>query len=310
MLPTPAKTPKKRPNGTTPAIKSVARSLFSSVRTAADDEVMPSPRKNRSQKKYHGFNLDSFEGEEEAAPIPIYTDSAERIPEVDRSEENPFLVDTIAAQPEPSKLRSHKRKKISVEGEEDQYIEDLERREDGMIVVFRGKKRFRKFSEIEREGSDEEGEPGSGDDADLEMPRRLHRPLTRSQIKPRRLFETKKPVLPAAQATFDTEDEEADTDIEEKHVEFDFAATPKAPKFAPSMASPPTTARVTRSTKLDVNDLLSDDEAEPVTPSRGRTRHERISPFEGWGHGKSIPASKKRTGSPIGHQGVSKRLRS
>lgn len=130
MLPTPAKTPKKRPEEISPAISSVARNLFA-IRPDSD-EAMPSPKKGR--KKYTGFTLDSFEAEEETTPIQIYTDSHDRVPEVDDSAENPFYGQSTPVQSEPTK-RSSKRRKVTVAGEGEQEVEDLEDREDGLVYV-------------------------------------------------------------------------------------------------------------------------------------------------------------------------------
>lgn len=129
MLPTPAKTPKKRPEQIAPAVTSIARNLFA---IRPDSEVMPSPKKGR--KRYTGFTLDSFEAEEESTPIQIYTDSHDRVPEVDTSAENPFYGESKAAQPEPTK-RTSKRRKVTVAGEGEQEIDDLEEREDGLVYV-------------------------------------------------------------------------------------------------------------------------------------------------------------------------------
>jgi hypothetical protein len=131
MLPTPAKTPKKRPSENAPAITSIARNLFS-IRSGSDEEVMPSPKKKGS-KKYSGFTLDSF-GAEDDTPIQIYTDSHDRVPEVDLSPDNPFYGEGDNVVHEPTK-RASKRRKISVPGEGEHTIEELEKREDGLLYV-------------------------------------------------------------------------------------------------------------------------------------------------------------------------------
>jgi len=133
MLPTPAKTPKKRPSETAPGIASVARNLFP-IRAETVEEVMPSPKK-KSRKRYTGFTLDSFTADdEETAPIQIYTDSHDRVPEVDLSSDNPFYGEASATEPEPMK-RMSKRRKITVAGEGDQTVEEAEKREDGLVYV-------------------------------------------------------------------------------------------------------------------------------------------------------------------------------
>lgn len=125
MLPTPNKTPKKTPTTSAPAISAIARNLFP---VRGGDHVMPSPKKNRSRNAY---GMGSFSLAEDAA-IPIYTDSMDRVPELDVSEDNPFFA--ANDQPEPV-TRSSKRRKLAVLGEEEQTIEDLEQRDDGLIYV-------------------------------------------------------------------------------------------------------------------------------------------------------------------------------
>jgi hypothetical protein len=131
MLPTPAKTPKKRPSENHSVITSIARNLFP-IRGETVDEVMPSPKK-RGRKKYTGFTLDSFEAEDDG-PIAIYTDSHDRVPEVDMSGHNPFYGESSQAVPGPTK-RSSKRRKVSVTGKRDEMVEGAEHRDDGLIYV-------------------------------------------------------------------------------------------------------------------------------------------------------------------------------
>jgi hypothetical protein len=68
------------------------------------------------------------------ASIEIFTDSVDRCPEVDLNDDNPFYGEGATVLPEPVK-RTSKRRKISVEGEMDQTIEQLEKRDDGMLYV-------------------------------------------------------------------------------------------------------------------------------------------------------------------------------
>lgn len=314
MLPTPAKTPKKRPEEISPAINSVARNLFA-IRPGSD-EAMPSPKKGR--KKYTGFAMDSFEAEEETTPIQIYTDSHDRVPEVDNSAENPFYGQSTSVQSEPTK-RSSKRRKVTVAREGEQEIEDLEDREDGLVYVFRGKKMFRKFAD-DKDVSEDQIEPDTEELEQLLSPR-LRRPLTRSAIKPRLLFPPQR-----AQATepqsHNTEDEEADTDIEERDEVstptaqvHDITATPKAPRFAPF--TPPTTVRATRSKKVDMSsspagppsDDELDDDATTSPILRSARLSGRLSPFEDWSRGRTGAKESKKRGSEPLSRGAAKRAR-
>lgn len=132
MLPTPDKTPQRAPTEIAPQVKSIARSLFS-TRTDADNEVMPTPSRKRN-KKYAAFTIGGDAGDEDGTPISIFTDSHDRVPEVDNSLKNPFYGPGSIAAPEPVK-RSSKRRKISIPGEEDITVEEAEKREDGIVVV-------------------------------------------------------------------------------------------------------------------------------------------------------------------------------
>jgi hypothetical protein len=126
MLPTPAKTPRKEPDAKTEAAsRAIARNLF-----ATTTDVMATPKKRA--KKYTGLTLDSFKAEEVEENIEIFTDSRDRVPEVDNSADNPFYGDHVVA--EPSNRRS-KRKQVSIPGEGKQTIEDAVKRSDGVLVV-------------------------------------------------------------------------------------------------------------------------------------------------------------------------------
>jgi hypothetical protein len=126
MLPTPAKTPQKPPTEENKAdIKGIARNLFH-----GDAEVLPSPKKTRANK----YTLDSFSADDGGEdPIQIYTDSHERIPEVDASSDNPFYGHQPASR-ETAKRRSA-RQRVAIPGEGSVSVEDAIRREDGMLIV-------------------------------------------------------------------------------------------------------------------------------------------------------------------------------
>jgi hypothetical protein len=133
-MPTPAKTPKKRPTEENSRITTIARNIFP-ARPDSVDELMPSPKK-KGRKSY---TLGSFSTEEdELDPIHIYTDSNERIPEVDLDPDNPFYGGAAAAAaapaPEPIK-RFSKRRTVTIPGEGEQTLEEAEKREDGMVYV-------------------------------------------------------------------------------------------------------------------------------------------------------------------------------
>lgn len=105
----------------------MARNLF-----ASDAEILPTPRKKA--KKYSGMTLDSFTAEDVEDPIAIFTDSRDRVPEVDSSTKNPFYQKASRATLEPAKRRSP-RNHVSVPGEGKQSVDDAVQREDGIVYV-------------------------------------------------------------------------------------------------------------------------------------------------------------------------------
>ncbi|KAI0178607.1 hypothetical protein GGR52DRAFT_263514 [Hypoxylon sp. FL1284] len=296
MLPTPAKTPQKQPDEKMKAnVRAVARNLFTN-----EPETLPTPK--RKAKKYSGLTLDSFTAEEVTEPIAIFTDSRDRIPEVDNGEDNPFYGNYA---PTPIQTRA-RTKQVSIPGEGKQDMDEVIDRKDGIVYVFRGKKIFRKFSSAEDADSANAGD-GEEDDAEFDITgsRKRLRPVTRSSIKPRLLFpsEHKKGKQPARTAA-EEEDEEAVTDIdehmledvEEDQVEEPVApseaadqtpTTPVAPKFAPS--SPPTTIKAMRTaSKVHVDST-------PLKPPKSH------SPFDGWRRSKTRAGAhgQKREGEAL-----------
>lgn len=126
MLPTPMKTPRKK---VVEDISSTARTLF------PNDSTFARPKKS---KKYAGFSLESFEegSIETHEKIEIFTDSRDRIPELDESEDNPFYkksdtTETVVAPPAP---RTSRRRKTS-EVKRDKEVDDAINRDDGMTYV-------------------------------------------------------------------------------------------------------------------------------------------------------------------------------
>ena len=133
MLPTPAKTPRKKT--VQAGLSSTARILFPN-RPDNAEEAMPTPRKNvRKTRKHIGFSLESFAEDGDAASegsIEIFTDSKEKVPELDESEDNPFYVKP--GQEPVTTVRSSKRRKVSGNVNDSAELEDPTR-EDGMVYV-------------------------------------------------------------------------------------------------------------------------------------------------------------------------------
>ncbi|EGS19808.1 uncharacterized protein CTHT_0042920 [Thermochaetoides thermophila DSM 1495] len=346
MLITPAKTPAKPPTDQVKAkVKSVARNLFgASTSTASDDDVMPNPRRSRSQTNA----LDTFGISSSEPSFEIYTDSHERVPEIDESPDNPFYVSnsSIASipPPEPPRRRSKRQQMVTIPGEGKVTIEEAVRREDGVLITFRGKKQFRKFSEMPAEDLDQ-GEGG--------LEGAISRPLTRSSLKPRLLFPVAKPTQPTPTETdsqVSREDEEAATDIED-HVLTNLKAkekektaakepkesknaglgpgpatpadlvaspsqdpdTPEAPRFTPT--SPPATAtttsgRVTRfsSTKgATATPATAAATAATTAGSSKKPATKKRSPFDGWRRVKGGAHASTSAAGSAGGVGAQKR---
>ncbi|KAF1842192.1 uncharacterized protein K460DRAFT_370177 [Cucurbitaria berberidis CBS 394.84] len=208
MLPTPAKTPRKR---RIDDLSSTARVLFPS-RPATIDEVVPTPRKARKTKNL--YTLESFaqQNDESTEKIAIYTDSKERVPSPGTEEDNPFIVKkgkgrARATPQKPRKMVSQRTEKMTAAAE----------RDEGMVYIFRGRKVFRKFHNGPPSNASEaeEDEELSADDMQLrrQIGHEARRPLTRSSIKPRLLFQAEIQERNRENGT-EEDDEEAVTDIE------------------------------------------------------------------------------------------------
>ena len=138
MLPTPAKTPRKMPVQPA-AVQAAARILFPSRPDTVED-AMPTPRKRRN-KRHVGFSLySSMEDDDNAASenqIEIYTDSKDKVPELDLSEDNPFYdqhFQTVASS-EPCKTKGSKKRKAEHSIDASKEIEEAFNREEGMVYV-------------------------------------------------------------------------------------------------------------------------------------------------------------------------------
>jgi hypothetical protein len=187
-------------------------------------------------------------------------------------------------------------------------MEEAVNREEGMIFLFRGKKVFRKFHDDNpSDAPTEEDEETSADDLRLLRAAgpEARRPLTRSSIKPKLLFQEEIRQRKLENGEFTEDEEEATTDMETP------VATPSRGKgkmimsIADSLqeATPPPTVRKIKRGMFTsaVTTLLSSQFAE-------------IS-FDGWSRVKSAHSSgsssrgAKRSGSPLVRE-VDKKARS
>ena len=135
MLPTPVKTPRKKhtnPN----ALVGGGRVLFPDRGELEDP--MPSLRKNKKGKRHVGFSLSGSMEDDDQHNIPIYTDSKDKVPDVDMSQANPFIMqprEEVVTPPEPTKTRSSRKRKVAFGLDGSQEVEDAFNREEGMVYV-------------------------------------------------------------------------------------------------------------------------------------------------------------------------------
>ncbi|KAJ5167920.1 uncharacterized protein N7482_003514 [Penicillium canariense] len=306
-LPTPAKTPSKR---------KVQGDLSSTSRT-----LFPS-NSRMSAKKPSPFSLESFEAPA-SKDIQIFTDSRDRIPVAGAAEKNPFASKSEAAgsirraprrmyksgessnsQNAPVTASSHG----NITPSDDEYLSTPE---DGMTMIFRGKKVHTKFEfEDEDEGNDEMGlfaaRPDLLDDSQDIL--NSVKPLTRNSVKPRVLFPGPKNDKPLheEEAATDEEDSE-DAEVEPSHV--------NSTLFSPSLDCPPAPG-ATRLLRSNARFATQVDETPSGTKALD-TKRKRISPFDQWLRKKqapedvsapTTPAKRQadRTGSPVAQPSAKK----
>ncbi|KAL8853512.1 MAG: hypothetical protein Q9221_001671 [Calogaya cf. arnoldii] len=287
MLPTPAKTPRKQDLRKSTELQSAARVLFP-TRLEKVEDAMPT-KKGRRGRKNVGFSLDSSgEDEESTNAIQIFTDSKDKVPELDLGEDNPFIEKPkTVISPEPTKTSGRRGRKSQVKS--NPQIEEAFNHEEGMVYVFRGKKMFRRFT------PDPDHPNLSSEETEIEgstSPRL--RPLTRSSVKPRLLFPTEKQrrerELAEEEALTEIEDARPTEEKEKKPI------TPIKQSFA-GPATPPTTGHATRSVTKQAainNDGAPPDVVIDGLPQSGERRpRKKTSPFDAW--------QRTKAGSSAGH---------
>ncbi|KAL1610033.1 hypothetical protein SLS60_001698 [Paraconiothyrium brasiliense] len=236
MLPTPAKTPRKRALHTEDSLRPTARVLFAN-RPSTVEDAMPTPR--RAHKSVRSvLDLDSFEEQMSTSTpkIGVYVDSKERVPDDQDGENNPFLTRRGKGK---GKAAPKKDRKVN---EKTRQIFEAAARDEGIVYTHRGKTIFRQFDDVTRSN---DAEPGlsSEDETRRKADRNGDRRITRSAIKPKLLF--KEEIERLKQENGEEDDEEAPTDIELP------IATPsrKTRHVDPSSPSPKVTASVTKTVK-------------------------------------------------------------
>ncbi len=138
MLPTPVKTPKKKMVATANA---AARALFQDPSQPGTSLVNfePSPRKGRKNKRFNGFSLESFTAEDEGArgQIQIFTDSRDRVPQVDKNKANPFVEHNMNGESSSTLkvARTATRRKVSSEKKVDPQVDEAIRNDEARVYV-------------------------------------------------------------------------------------------------------------------------------------------------------------------------------
>ena len=81
--------------------------------------------------------MEDDEGESSEGKIQIFTDSKEKVPELDPSEDNPFYEPPIQDAPpaEPSKRRTSRKRKAAAISESREEVKEAFNREEGMVYV-------------------------------------------------------------------------------------------------------------------------------------------------------------------------------
>ena len=133
MLPTPAKTPRKRPPQSD--LRNTARVLFHDLETDPE-QIMPTPSKSRKSKNHAAFSLESFEEEQaNANKVQIYTDSKERMPEMDEEDDNPFVVKKDRKQRADHASTSTARGSRKTKHGMNREVDDAVNRDEGMVYT-------------------------------------------------------------------------------------------------------------------------------------------------------------------------------
>ncbi|PSK55908.1 hypothetical protein B9Z65_4786 [Elsinoe australis] len=282
MLPTPRKTPRRRD------VNSTARII--NFRPHAPADVLPTPRKRKNR-----VTLDSPQDSPSSSRINVFTDSQDCLPEMDHSDDNPFVG--------PRQTTRAGRKRKDRRNDDERTMDRLVQEGKGMIFMFRGKKIFRPYEEHQPTAEEEEPDhryrnqnsrirSAAGHTAD--------RPLTRSSVRPRLLFTDEE-----QHDEMHNSDEEALTDIEEQDEHRDHSGTEEA-KFDSSAQED---QDLTQSAAIVVTE-----ETPSLAPPQLQLKWKKPSPFDSWPRQKpgssSRSTSTKRSAPPTDEESVGKRTRS
>ncbi|KAF2153229.1 hypothetical protein K461DRAFT_267838 [Myriangium duriaei CBS 260.36] len=269
MFPTPRKTPRKQDSASR---NSSTRALH--FRTQPED-IFPPSRKRRLRT-----TLDSPQESPSSSTVQIFTDSQDRVPEMQHSDDNPFVG--------PRKpIRNNGRAKSRRLNQDEAEMDEAVQNDEGLIYVFRGRKTFRRFTdgtsaEVEVEDADLHNMAGQTARIRHMAGPSAHRPITRSTLKPRLLF-------PSAEHRGATQeaDEEALTDIEDEVAHRSARSSAKIVSFESVEPDSPVASR-------DEPQMTLDETPASTTASKGKAK--KPSPFDSWPRQKA-GASRSTSGT-------------
>jgi hypothetical protein len=100
---------------------------------------MPTPRKSKKARRHDAFSSGSFGAANESNPsrIQIHTDSRDHVPELDPSEENPFVNQT-SEETVPAVRRvggTSKRRRVTRAETKDPQVCEAIKDDEGMVYV-------------------------------------------------------------------------------------------------------------------------------------------------------------------------------
>ncbi|EPS29793.1 hypothetical protein PDE_04743 [Penicillium oxalicum 114-2] len=305
---TPVKTPSKRKSHGN--LSSTSRALFP-------------PSGRTFTKKPSPFSLESFETSS-SDEIQIFTDSRDRVPVARPASDNPFTsrlsdvsksrdtskraeqtkdtsIEAVEATGSsgPSRTRGGKSARLAMMSGDEEAIST---RREGITMMFRGKKVFTRFDDVE-EDDDEDDDLGlfaSRPDLLEANPDILTqvKPLSRRTMKPRALFSTATKAVSQRDEEAATDDEIAEENDAKKPpvIEISSTVTDQAP-VSPESPHAPSATRLLRSSAR----FAPETEQTSSSGSATDSKRKRISPFDNWLRKKqaieevsaSVPSAKR-----------------
>ncbi|PNS15731.1 hypothetical protein CAC42_4183 [Sphaceloma murrayae] len=253
--------------------------------------------KSTPHKRRERITLDSPQESPSSHRFQVHIDSQDRQPEMEPSENNPF----VGPRQRAKRGRPSRDRRNQEEIDMDAAVADGR----GQIFMFRGKKILRLY----QDGPSSDDEEGPGHRYHDQSSRiraaagiTAHRPLTRSYLAPRILFADEDHHVEDQIA-----DEEALTDIEEYGLaQLQPEVDQNAEESTPSLA---------QQERIEPATTPTSDDAASLVPSQTSSKGKKPSPFDSWPRQKPGSASRSVSGTkrPLpgnAEESVGKRTRS